>query len=343
MKRSDFSTREFLRIVGSPLVNSNESSETTTKSQYYDYAVKNRIPLLYLEALKKQEDLGPLQKRYDELTLRHIEIKKAFRKIAEVLDAFRVNYAFFKSIRPYREITVDIDIIIFGSTYRDVVSNLRNVGYSSMGSGPLSTTFRDDETRINLDIYDEIGVSNLVYLDKEMLVKLVDGVLFDGVSFRSLRPEADLLAVIAHSIVKEHMYVLSEYFTTLHHISTMDQEALRSFLFITKKCRMQSSVRVHLSVTALLHREAYGFVPEALVNLLRMLGPDYRELSLVAGTDFRMPYKYHLATVVRSLIEKLPEKKARRSFAVQTMKMLNPSFAAYVVKNGIAHMVRETY
>ena len=344
MKPMNSLTHHFLRVVGSPFATSRHEPSTKDVSWFYHYAIKNRMSLLYLEALRKLDRLGFLQKEYDELVDKFAKTQSAIYRVSKILDGADIDYAFFKSVRPYQEVTVDIDILIFGSRYQEVIQAMQRAGYLFLGGGPLSTTFRDREARIDLDIYDEVGVSCIIYLDKDVLTNFVGNrKLSNGEVVRSLYPEADLLAVIAHSVVKEQMYVLSEYYTTLHYLADMKYEALNSFLSLADECRMRSAVKAHLGITALLHHGAHSSTPVSLIRLLKKLDMDRLELMRVEEMGFHMPYKYHSITTVKALIEKFGEEKARRSFASQTLNMLNPRFASSVVKKAIYHASRETY
>jgi hypothetical protein len=337
-------THQFLRSIGSPFANSNHEICTEDLSRLYYYALKNRMALLYLESLKKLGKLGSLQKEHDKLIGEYAKTEKTIYRVSKMLDRASINYTFFKSIRPYRESTVDVDILVFGSKYEEVIRAMQSAGYKFLGYGPLSTTFRDKEARMDLDIYDEVGVSHIIYLDKDLLTKFVGyRKLSNGDVVRCLIPEADLLAVIAHSVVKEQMYVLSEYYTTLHYLAAMKREAMDSFLSLIDKCRMRLAVKTHLGITALLHHGAHSSMPVILMQLLRKLELDRLELMRVEEMGFNMPYKYHPVTIIKALVEKFGEEKARRSFALQALNMLNPSFASSVVKMTIYHFFRETY
>jgi len=345
-------THEFLRLVGSPFANRTRENFNSTQakiqnaSRLYHYATKNRMSLLYLEALKRLDILAPLRKEYNKLVDKYAKTNQAIYRVSQVLDRTGVNYTFFKSIRPYQEVTVDIDILVFGSCaeYEKVVQVLRRVGYVFLGSGPLSVTFRDSEAGINLDLYYEVGASHMIYLDKDGLERFVcERKLSNGELVFSLFSEADLLAVIAHSVVKEHMYVLSEYYTTLYYLADMEEEALKSFLSLVEKCKVRSAAKTHLGITALLHYEAHRFLPASLVSLLEMLGVNQLELSRAEKMGFGMPHKYHPITTIKALVEKLGEEKARRSFASQSLSMLNLKFTSSLMKEMLQHISRESY
>jgi hypothetical protein len=302
------------------------------------------MSLLCLEALKGLDRLDGLRTEYRKLGDRYIEAQNAICRASDVLCEAGIRYAFFKSIRPYKEVTVDIDILIFGSAYEETKRTLRTAGYFLLGSGPLSTTFRDSRVKINLDVYNEVGVSSIIYLDKEVLAKSVGKTkLPNGAAVSSLTPDADLLALIAHSVIKEQMYVLSEYYTTLYYLADMKEEGLDSFLSLTDKCKIRSAVKIHLGITALLHQKAHGFVPFSLMRLIEKLDMDSLELMRVRKMGFQMPLKYHPITLLKTFMEKSGEEKARRSFALQALSMIDLGSASLVIKRMLQHVSRETY
>lgn len=338
-------TCDFLRLIGSPYTRKNSAPENLDIEDLYKYATKNRIRLLYLNTLAKYEKIGSLQEERKKLLAKYNLIHEAFIRISNVLEQSDIEYAFFKSIRPYQEVTADIDTLIFGQEYERVLSILKTSGYSCLGTGPLSTTFEDVGAKIGLDIYAEVGVSHLVYMDKSKLADSVFEINISGYcNGRSLKPEADLLAVIAHSIIKEHIYVLSEYYTTLYYLKDMNYAMLSSFVSLAKNCKLLSTAQVHLSITAFLHYYSHGFVPKVLSSLIEMLGTKSGfEASNVGRNGFRMPHKYHPTTIARTLAEKLEEPKARKSFAIQMKSMLNPEFTSPFLRMALNHVFRETY
>jgi len=337
-------TYRILRVIGSPFINSNSKLDTKDVSKLYRYAIKNRMPLLYLKALRKCGRLGSLEEEYSRLSNRYIKTVEAISRATRVLERAGVDYTLFKSIRPYHEVTVDVDVLVFGTEYEEVISTMSDAGYTLLGAGPTTATLRDIEAGINVDIYDEVAASRVIYLDKDKLRRFtVDRQLPNGEFVGSLDSSADLLAVIAHSLVKEHMYVLSEYYSTLYYLADMNSKALDSFLSLVDECRMRSAVKTHLGATALLHYGAHAFIPICLMKLLGELGLNHLELSRVKEMSFRMPHKYHPLTITRTLIEKLGESKAKRSFAWQASSMLNPKFTSFVVRETLSRIFRETY
>ncbi len=50
--------------------------------------------------------------------------------------------------------------------------DLRTSGYRLLKKGPLSSTFRDPDFKMDYDIYDEVGVSNIIYFDQDKSYEL---------------------------------------------------------------------------------------------------------------------------------------------------------------------------
>jgi hypothetical protein len=218
---------------------------------------------------------------------------------------------------------------------------LLNAKFEMLGRGPQSTTLQHPTVDIKVDIYNEIAVSHIVYLDKRELVGFkATKQLPNGRFVDVLTPEADLATIIAHSIIKEHMYTLSEYFTFIHYLKQID---VGKFLELVVKSNITIPVRTHATITALLHKEAFKIVPTQLTKMLDFLGEETLENTRTAQSDLKMPHKYHPLTVIRSLTEIAKGKKSRDSMALQMTRMLRPSFTKEFTRMFFEHLIRETY
>jgi hypothetical protein len=337
-------TYDILTTIGSPFISAKYVQVDGMINELYRYAVKNRMPLLYLEALKRLGKIGSLRKKYNKLNDRYIKTIQAIFRVSQVLERASVDYAFFKTMRPYREVTVDIDTIVFGSDYKKAVRALSAAGYRLLEVGPLSTTLRDDDLSINVDIYDEISASYIVYLNKDKLSNFViDQKLPNSIVVRSLSVSAHLLAIISHSVLKEQMYVLSEYYSTLYYLFNVSKAQLDEFLGLASNLKLVVPVTTHLGITSFLHRAIHKFIPDKLAYLLDESGFDVKEIKRLAASELSMPHKYHFLTITHALIEKLGEQKARRSFAVQGINMFRSRSGLSVVGKLLNHKTRENY
>jgi len=188
-------TIELLRVLGSPFV----SVATVSRS-------RGRLIDLSQASAKNRM-------LYQKERLKYLKTQEAIARTSQILKDANIKHVLIKTIRPYISTTVDIDVLIFGSNfeYEEAIMTFLKSGYRMLGQGPQSTTLQDPIIDIKIDIYNEIAVSQIVYLDKRKLANLCnDTRLPNGESARTLTPEADLATVIPHSIVKEHMYTLAE-------------------------------------------------------------------------------------------------------------------------------------
>jgi len=340
-------TLKLLKIIGSPFV-LEEYSETFTKeeiSTLYLHAIRNRIPLLYLRALDKQKQLFDLRSTYRSQYSRYLKIFDTMARVSDFLSSLHIKHAIFKSIKPFPDASVDIDTVIFDSEkYERALKIFPKIGWKLLGYGPQSATFLDPEAKVGIDLYREIAVSWVVYLDKEKLGGYVTRkMLPNEKSVFTFQVEADLLATVAHSVIKEQMFTLAEYYTLLIWLKGMKTNELEKFKSLIEIHNMVALAKSFMTMTMVLHNRAYGYVPEKLAALLDELGRDGLEEQRLMQNGFQTPHKYHFLTLLKSMMNKVKEEKTRNGIALQGFKLLNPHFAKDVVSGIMDHLIRETY
>jgi hypothetical protein len=337
-------TLELLRLIGSPYAKTTQISNVNLHERsLYEYSKKNKISLLYLESLKKSHSLYTLEPIYRKEQAQYLKTLSAIARVSTVLAKKNIEHAVFKTVRPYKSTTVDIDIIVLGdkTCQKESLKAMLGAGYEMVTSGPMSVTLWDKEASIAIDLYEQVAVSYITYIDKEKLFAHVASVkLSNKKHIKSLNPEADLASIIAHSIIKEQMYTLSEYYTFIHYLKQLD---VQTFLQIVKQNNLTTSTKTHASLTALLHRATHKSVPDKLQQIINTLGEENLEMASIIQNDFRTPHKYHILTVARALLEITKGKKTRESIATQILNMTNLDFAKKFVRDLMKHVVRETY
>ena len=336
-------TQNLLQIIGSPFIEESRELPKVDLDELHEYSKQNRMPLLYLKSIL---ELG-VKDNYYEGSLKLIDqwsdIEKRIKKVTNILDLENVEYATFKSIKPYREVTVDIDLLIYDK-YELTVSKLKEEGYILLEKGPLSSTFRDPEVRIDYDIYDEVGVSYIIYYDKDKVKQTIcDKSLQSGELIKSLTPVNDLLAVIAHSVIKEQMYILAEYYSTLFFLKNMDNEQLDDFIEMAEKLKLKNAVQAHIGITHYMHNQIHGQTPDQLEKIVSVFGVNQFEIERLQKTGMNMPHKFNMRTLSKSFYEKMWEGKARRSYLSQFLHMLDPRFLADFIPKFLSHVQRKTY
>ncbi|MHA1832380.1 MAG: hypothetical protein ACTSV7_00175, partial [Candidatus Baldrarchaeia archaeon] len=161
-----------------------------------------------------------------------------------------------------------------------------------------------------------------------------------GKQVRTLKPEADLACIIAHSLIKEQMYLLSEYYTFIYYLEQID---IKHFLEIVKQNNITFAVKTHTLITALFHKVVHKTVPKKLQRLLNALGEESFETNRLIKKGLETPFKYHPITIVKSLLEISKENEIRKSIGSQLIHMLNPNVSREFLEKVINHIKRETY
>lgn len=332
-----------MRLIGSPYASSSLSSTVTVDPRLLSYSFKNRISLLYLEKIKKAEEFKVFREIYNRQIAGYNDTFEALARVSQTLSKANIKYTTFKALRPYISTTVDIDVLIFGNTldYEKAFKALKTAGYLMLVRGPESTTFQDPKVKIGVDLYNEVAVSHIIYVDKDKLESSVTTKdLPNGQQVEMLTCEADLLSIIAHSIIKENMYVLSEYYTYIYYLDHLN---VNHFIKLAKETLLTNAVSTHTAITSLLSEVAHKRTHPKLQQIQDMIGVDSFALSRVVEKRLVMPHKYHPITSFKSLLELTQGKNARKSIATQMFHMLNPNFSKNFLRKLIDHVMRETY
>lgn len=339
-------TLELIKIIGSPFATEEYAKPIKEEevSTLYFHAVKNRIPLFFLDVLEKNGELFGLKSLYRKQYSRCLKIFDAMARVSEFLNSLDVEHAIFKSIKPFPDASVDVDTLIFDSEkYEKVLKSFSKAGWKMLGYGPQSTTFFDVSADVGVDLYREIAVSWVVYLDKRKLEKSAVQIMLPNSEYVStLTFEADLVATIAHSLIKEQMYTLAEFYIFLRRLRELKMERVEKFIELINTNRLKAA-KSFVSLTLALHKEAFGFIPTKLGILGKKLGQDPLEENRLLENGFQTPHKYHYLTIAKGIIGKLMDGKTRTGLAFQAYEMTKPHFAKRVLEGVLDHLKRETY
>ena len=361
------STVELLRTIGSPFASEQkqdiiENSDEAFK--LYAYATKNKIGLLYLETLKNREKLEEfgLQSKYHEECENHDKQVITANRVSKLLNSFDINYAVFKSFMPYPAVPNDVDILHLGSAdeYKKAVEIMLRAGYDRIEDAPSPTQVEFHDTRdcehkgiehtgvtakdvYDIDLYEKAAASHIIYLNRAKLAKYVTEIDILGEKVKILEPEAELVALITHSIIPEMLCTLSVYYATLYFLVKMNAENIDRFVYIAKENNVTFPIRTHCSLIAEVHKTAHGFVPNKLEEVFAKLGSETKEAKNLSRANFKMPHRYGWLMVFRTLLERTKDGEFRKGVARQMVSMSSPRFAKAVIKDIIWRSRRETY
>lgn len=337
-------TIDLLRFIGSPYLPSTSTGRGITDwLALFKCAVKNRLPYLYLDTARYTEAFDSVRETYKQYSVEFRVMFEAVARISTTLTKAGVKHALFKTLRPYISTTVDIDVIVFGSflDYKRAIEVASRAGYRRLASDKMSTTFRTPKVKISVDLYNEVAVSRVPYIDKWKIAdEIITTELPSRERVKTLTPEADLLSIIAHSIIKENLYTLSEYYTYVYYVNRLN---IDRFVHLAQETHLTHATKVHTAITALLYKVAYGTLPHKLQLIINKIGSSEFETGRLIKNDFKTPHKYHIATIARSLVELTRENKALIGLADQVIHSFNASFSKDFLSRLSVHATRETY
>ncbi len=346
-------TIKLLRVVGSPFVPvANEPEDIAESQELFTYAIKNRMPLLYLETLKRWGRLDKLKVNYEERCARYIRIVDEAVKVSKFLDRLDVEHAVVKTFTSFPSTPNDIDILCLGknSEYDRAVKAMFQAGYEQSPFVtfpqhlPRQIKLHQPRNGIWIDLHKEMGASRLILIDKKRLVKhVIELKLPNGETVKALTPQADLSIIMLHSLLVEQVHTLAEFWTTLCWLDKMDGDGIDSFIRVVRENNMVVSARTHIGITMALHDAAYDTVPDKLIQLASKLGRGTSETERFIKNSLKMPHKYGMLTLANALVEKVVgESVTRKSIIPQMVRMLNPVFTWDFLKEAWDHYSRET-
>ncbi|MBA7679967.1 hypothetical protein ES703_88274 [subsurface metagenome] len=163
-----------LRVLGSPLISMPEVMVADDElMELYDYAAENRLPLFYLETLKKQGKLDKLRAKYEAQTRQLHEVQDKAREIYHLFKSSSIESIIFKTIRPYTTVPTDVDVLLVDSKdYTRAAALVSSLGYQEENErAPGGKHLYPPNGGVFIDLRPEIALSHIVYLDKNKLIK----------------------------------------------------------------------------------------------------------------------------------------------------------------------------
>lgn len=357
-------TIKLLKSIGSPFTPNYELNPPKNHDEaleLYHHAVKNKIGLMYLESLNNQkrlEEFG-LKSKYEEEQIMHKSQSITARRISELFNSSGINYAIFKSIMPFSATPNDVDIVHFGgdkefkravqimlqSNYIEIKGyvDTEQCMFHDVKYGGILDPHPNKKDIYDIDLYQKISASYIIYLDKNKLEKYVTKINILGDSIKVFMSEAELMIIIIHSIIPEMLFTLLVYYATLHYFAIMNTEEINKFINIVQENNAVFSVRSNCSLVAELHRAAHGFIPEKIKKILLKLDIDNKERELLIKNNFKMPHKYSNSAVIKTIFEKIKETESRNSIIKQIILMSNPKLMGWIIWNIVWRRRRDTY
>jgi len=162
----------------------------------------------------------PKHKLLRNLRLRLLRQRSSFlihlKHVVEALDACRIDYVIFKTLRPVPETPVDIDVLVESKddAYSAITCLRRRFRVEIWDEDRYSIGIRIPKFREYIDFYVEPHVADFVYLDSKALIRNRVCLHIDELGVEMLvpvpRPELEFCSILAHSMIKEGLVTLND-------------------------------------------------------------------------------------------------------------------------------------
>lgn len=344
-------TRMLMKIIGPPhgrAKSANDIGEDALLT-FLPLAIENKIPLLFLERAvtlcKDSRSLKNLHQAYFEKMHAFLSLME---QVSKILVKSQTDYVVFKTFKPFPFVTVDVDILFFNhGEFLRVYRSLRRL-YRLAGYGAHSISLYSPEHAMNIDIQQEISVSRLVYINKELLREYVTETDVNGRQVRVLESPAALVTVLAHSIYKEQILTLSDYYTAMIQLLNMTNRERRTFVVLAKQTRVEQGIKTALMLMNTLTAMTFGRAISAITETAQMIRRskiEQKAIQLVLNNfaqNAKVPYKFHPIALGVAFATKILEDPVMRGTIPQQFVELITNTSELLNYMSL-HMRRETY
>jgi hypothetical protein len=165
-------------------------------------AKRNKVELELMRSLNITNKL----RTYEELRL--AAFLKSAADVASTVAEF--DYSVIKFFKPVAYLPSDLDLLVAVDDSARVRRALQIIGFEYVVSEPNCTTMRRD---IQVDIYTNPDFMNLPYLGGKALLEHSRTSTINGIQVKVLSDEIEAVLVCAHSVYKEQLLTLNDYFS----------------------------------------------------------------------------------------------------------------------------------
>jgi len=313
----------------------------------YNHSYKNKIELLFLKSLKKNDLLNDLAEELKIQNRRKELQQNTWKRTVDILNQIDCKYAIIKSIFPFDVVPNDVDIIILGNEkeYQNAIEHLQNNNFRLLEKASLEANLIDNTTTnidnyypVNeIDLYKEIGASKLIYMNKEKLAKYLQEIKIGDRNVGGFKPHAEMVISMFHTIYPERIYTLLIHLLILDTVKKMKSKDYDELIEICNEQKISKGISIVLNITEKIQEEFFGEIPKDIQELHYLIGKR-KQIELK-----RVPYIYPMSDVITSLGEKLKERKFLNSSFKQLVHMFNLNTTKFIIKVNRERAQRDTY
>ncbi len=237
-----------------------------------DNASRNKILLHILRVLGIE---GTIREEQESMFKKRLSVIETISKLMK-----NYEYAFFKLLKPVSYVPADIDVLVNPSQIRDIMINMKSIGYNLAVKDPYCITMVKGDSIVDFYVHPSVG--GMIFLNGKILIEHASIEDFNGLEVRSLEKHVEALVDAAHAIYKEKLYTLNDFFVTKRWVSK------KSFK-IAEELACEKALRFALSLNELI---SSGF-PETPIKLstvqwINMLMRKIKEDRLARMTSYNI-------------------------------------------------------
>jgi len=294
-------------------------------------AKNNKIPLLFLRSVASDLEKIPFASALLKYEQQYQSTTNLIEFVGDLLE--NVDYTFFKTIKPFPYVPSDVDILFRSIDDLLVVEKkLKNKNCVSLERDEYGVTMFSKTHKLCIDLTTKIAVSGMVYVANNLIFEHVQDYDFHGTEVRTLEQPADLLVAIGHSIFKEQMYTLSDYYTLV-----LLAHEWKKALKLAEKFHLKHATETVLGVTKDITLNAFGSLDAISQKPVRK---HVCASTKGCGKDIELPKKYDLSTLIVELSKKVTSDPVTLTSLLVTAKTFcSPSF----YRKAVEHITRDAY
>ncbi|ABW02286.1 nucleotidyltransferase family protein [Caldivirga maquilingensis] len=240
-----------------------------------------------------------------------------------------LEYTVVKTLKPFRRIPSDIDLVVRREDLGRVIRMFRNNGLRLLDWAPYGATLHSTSYNYYLDVTTDLSVSGLVYISGEYLITHTVDRRINGVKVRAPVEPLDLLATIAHSVIKEWMFTLSDYYTAVLWLSNLTR-----VLRYARELHLTKSLMLFISMVKELSDLAFG-QNNPVSNVVRVLAP----LNVRDNLKSELPIKYSPRYLIPCYTERFMNTETLTRMPTALRAALNTGFLRLLIN----HALRSSY
>lgn len=342
-----------LNLIGSPFNKPQNIPVAQSNShELYKIAQINKIGLLFLQSLKREQIIGNLEGELGKQTQSYRYQLDTTTRAATILNMIQCKYAVIKSIFPFPAVPGDVDILIFGDykEYGNAIEIMKANYFESFGEqAPLEESLHDVKNGqkhvdasvkdpFDVDMYKAVGASYIIYMNKAKLINQVTEVIINGTKVSTLKKPSELALSIFHSIFPERIYTLLLHFYILHTVNQMDSADIDEFLQICHEHKIEDAALLAIRLTETIQEISFGESTYKITDVREALG------KKKSAEIYTIPYRYPLRVILKSFWHKRNDLEFAMSFLRQAaITLLNPKMRAHVIAEYKTRSKRDTY